>query len=260
MTRFAPGLAALLCLCTVNVPAASVSSAPPTSTAAVASPAGETVVLLHGLGLGAWAMKRTACALQREGYHVINLSYDSLRTPLSELCETWLPTQLEAHGVDLSDGAPPVHFVTHSMGGIMLRGWLKTHGVPEPLTRGRVVMYAPPNQGSSLVDRIGRWKLFQLSTGVNGRRLSTAPDSFPNQLGAWPEGPQLGILAGNRPINPLLAYWCGGPGDGKVRVAETKLEGMADHLVLPHSHTWIQYRKPAITQVVTFLRDGAFAR
>ena len=225
-----------------------------------ATPPPETVVLLHGLGLGSWAMKRTQRTLEREGYTVVNLSYDSLRTPLTELTGTWLGDQLEAHAVDLSDNAPPLHFVTHSMGGIVLRGWLKQHGVPPALLRGRVVMFAPPNQGSSLVDRIGTWKLFRLSTGVNGRELSTAADSFPNLLGPWPVGPELGIIAGDRPINPLLAHWTGSPGDGKVRVAETRLEGMADHIVMPHSHTWIQYRKAPIAQVVAFLRDGRFTR
>ena len=220
----------------------------------------ETVVLLHGLGLGSWAMKRTQRALEHEGYAVINLSYNSLRMPLTELTQTWLSDQLATHAIDLSADAPPLHFVTHSMGGIVLRGWLKEHGVPSAVQRGRVVMFAPPNQGSSLVDRIGTWKAFRIATGVNGRELSTAADSFPNQLGPWPAGPELGIIAGNRPINPLLAYWTGGPGDGKVRVGETRLDGMADHIVMPHSHTWIQYRKAPIAQVVAFLRDGRFTR
>ncbi len=225
------------------------------------TPPSETVVLLHGLGLGAWAMKRTERALTADGYRVINLSYDSLRTPLPELTQTWLPTQLAAHDVELEDHAPTLHFVTHSMGGIVLRGWLKERGdVPPALARGRVVMFAPPNQGSTLVDRIGTWRLFRLSTGINGRELSTAADSFPNQLGSWPEGPELGIIAGDRPVNPLLAHWTGGPGDGKVRVEDTKLDGMSDHIVLPHSHTWIQYRRKPIAQVVAFLREGRFTR
>ncbi len=232
-----------------------------TARAAPHPPPAETVVLLHGLGLGAWAMKRTQRALEREGYHVVNLSYDSLRMPLSELTEVWLPAQLDSQGVGLDDDAPTLHFVTHSMGGIVLRGWLKHRGGPPPaLARGRVVMFAPPNQGSTLVDRIGTWRAFRLSTGVNGRELSTAPDSFPNRLGPWPAGAELGIIAGDHPVNPLLAHWTGGPGDGKVKVEHTRLDGMTDHIVLPHSHTWIQYRKPAIAQVVAFLGDGRFTR
>lgn len=216
-----------------------------------------TVVVLHGLGLGDWAMGRVAKSLRQSGYRVVNLSYQSLKVPLEELVATWLPAQLAKHEVGFGAEDPPLHFVTHSMGGIVLRGWLR-QCAPVPANLHRVVMFAPPNQGSSLVDRIGTWKLFKLSTGVNGHRLSTADDSYPNQLGPWPSGPELGIIAGDRPINPLLAYWTGGPGDGKVRVEETKLEGMKDHLVLPYSHTWIQYRQKPIEQVMAFLAQGGF--
>jgi triacylglycerol lipase len=214
------------------------------------------IVLIHGLGLGPWSMKRIERTLLKEGYRVTNLDYDSRRVPLEELTSVWLPSQLLQHGIELTADAPPLYFVTHSMGGILLRGYLHQSGVPANMRR--VVMLAPPNQGSSLVDRIGDWRAFKLSTGINGQKLSTRPDSFPRQLPPWPSGPELGILAGNRPINPLLAYWTGGPGDGKVRVSETRLEGMTDHLEVPHSHTWIQYRRSAIKQVTTFLREGRF--
>ena len=215
-------------------------------------------VLIHGLGLGRWSMKRIETALVQDGYRVANLDYDSLRIPLEKLSTEWLPAQLEKHDIELHQDAPPLVIVTHSMGGIVLRGYLANAGVPPNLHR--VVMLAPPNQGSALVDRVGDWKAFKLMTGVNGQKLSTQPDSFPRSLPSWPTGPELGIIAGDRPINPLLAYWTGGPGDGKVRVAETKLAGMNDHIVMPHSHTWIQYRRPVIDQVRAFLRDGKFAR
>jgi len=217
-----------------------------------------TVVLLHGLGLGRWAMARLARALQREGHRVVNLGYASLRVPLEELATRWLPQQLAAHGVSLESGAR-VHVVTQSMGAIVLRGWLQHHGTP-PLGLNRVVMIAPPNQGSTLVDRIGHGWLFRLLTGVNGRRLGTGPDSYVCSLGPWPAGPELGVIAGDRPATPLLARWTGSPGDGKVRVVDTRLDGMADHLVMPHSHTWIQYRTAVITQAIAFLSTGRFSR
>ncbi len=217
------------------------------------------VVVLHGLGLGKWAMKRVEKSLEAENYRVVNLSYESRKVPLETLVSTWLPTQLQAHQIGLTADDASLHLVTHSMGGIVLRGWLHNQSTPPPAL-SRVVMFAPPNQGSSLVDRIGSCKAFKMSTRVNGVRLSTDADAYPRQIGPWPKGLKLGIIAGDSPINPLLAFWTGGPGDGKVRVTETKLEGMSDHIVMPYSRTWIQYRRKPIAQVIAFLNDGKFKR
>jgi triacylglycerol lipase len=217
----------------------------------------ETVVLLHGLGLGSWAMWRVEHTLAKEGYRVVNLTYPSRQLPLEQLATEWLPAALHAQG--LPDSAPDarLHFVTHSMGGIVVRAWLREQTPPSHL--GRVVMLAPPNQGTPLVDRMGHWKSFALMTGVNGRRLGMTAEALPNQLGPWPEGLELGVIAGDRPLLPWSGKWAGLPGDGKVPVARTHLQGEADHIVLPYSHTWIQYRRDTIEQVRLFLREGRFA-
>lgn len=239
---------------------------------------GETVVLLHGLGLGSWAMKRFEHALRREGYRVVNLTYGSLGTPLEALAGSWLPQVLHATG---AGSAPRLHFVTHSMGGIVLRLWLYqqtaaiTHA-PDPGATaaafpsllaaphhrlGRVVMLAPPNAGSEVPDHLRHFPPFRWFTGVNGARLGTGPDSFPRALGPWPASAgQLGVIAGNRSFNPLFSAWIPGPDDGKVAVASTHLGGMSDFLVLSHSHTWLQWRRETIRQTLAFLRDGRFLR
>jgi pimeloyl-ACP methyl ester carboxylesterase len=222
-------------------------------------PAGETVVLLHGLGMGSWAMKRFETALRHDGYRVLNLSYPSRRLPLEELASRWLPEALRARGVST---ATHLHFVTHSMGGIVLRAYLRAH--PDVLA-GHVVMLAPPNAGSEVVDRLSAFPPFRWFTGVNGNRLGTAANAFPRALGPWQARPEpveragrLGIIAGDRTFNPLFWAWIKGPNDGKVSVASAQLAGMSDFLVLHHSHTWLQWRREAIHQVRTFLRTGRF--
>lgn len=214
----------------------------------------ETVVLLHGLGLGGWAMARLEHALEREGYRVINLSYPSRTLPLEELARDWLPAQLAAHA---AAGAARLHFVTHSMGGIVVRTWLREH--PPPPNLGRVVMLAPPNAGSEVADRLQAFPPFRWFTGVNGRRLGTAPDALPRALGPWPAAHvELGIVAGDRTLNPLFAAWLPGPDDGKVSVAATHLAGERDHVVLHHSHTWLAWRRETAERVRRFLRAGKF--
>ena len=213
----------------------------------------ETVVLLHGLGLRSWAMRRLARGLQVAGYRVINLTYPSRTLSLEEIAAVWLPARLLAAGLAPTDR---VHFVTHSMGGIVVRLHRRDH---PPVCPGRVVMLAPPNQGSEVVDHLRDFAPFRWFTGVNGRRLGTTAASAPLSLGPWPaDAGELGIIAGDRSLNPLFAVWLRGPNDGKVSVARTRLTGMSDFIVLPHSHTWLQWSDGALAQTQAFLAGGKF--
>ena len=242
------------------------------ATTAPATAPADTVVLLHGLGRTGWSMSPLAAALARDGYRVVNLTYPSRTLPLESLAHDWLPQQLRAHGLALpariagpaaDPSDPRVHFVTHSMGGIVVRVWLRDGGVP--LQLGRVVMLAPPNAGSEVTDRLNAFPPFRWFTGLNGRRLGTASTDLPQALGPWPAPPSstvaaLGIIAGDRSLNPLFSTWLPGLDDGKVTVAATHLAGERDHLVLHHSHTWLAWRSETLSQIRAFLRDGSFVR
>lgn len=213
-----------------------------------------TVVLIHGLMLGAWAMARVATAARRCGFTTLNLSYASRTRSFNELVRDWLPAQLTRHGIGLGADAPPLHFVTQSMGGLIVRGWLRDHGTPAALRR--VVMFAPPNHGTPLVDHLSRRRWFRSVFGVTAPHLGT--HGLSARLGPWPQEVELGVIAGDGPVLPALVRWCDEPNDGKVPVSSTRLEGMRDHVVLPYSHTWLQYRGRAIEQAVHFLQQGRF--
>ncbi len=212
----------------------------------------ETVILLHGLGRTGGSMWLLAHSLRRDGYHVIAPSYPWRTQSLPQLAGTWLPAQLTALA-----GAPRIHFVTHSMGGILVRAWLREQGAPANL--GRTVMLAPPNAGSEIPDRLAGYAAFRWLVGGNGPLLGTAPDSLPRSLGPWPaEAGDLGIIAGNQPLPGLTNDWLPAPHDGKVSVASTHLAGERAHLVLPFSHTWLGWHRATAAQVKRFLRDGRF--
>jgi triacylglycerol lipase len=219
---------------------------------ASAVPAADTVVLLHGLGRSPLAMTRLACDLRAEGYNVINLAYPSQRADIRTLADSSLGPVFAAVPADGSR----IHLVTHSLGGILVRQYLHDHGTPTSL--GRVVMLAPPNSGSEIVDRLRGWSLYRRINGPAGIQLGTGDSSVPNRLGAAPSGVEIGIIAGDVSLNPLFSSFIDGPDDGKVSVDRTHLAGESAHLTVPYSHTWLMWRRPVLAQVRTFLRTGGF--
>lgn len=225
----------------------------PTALLASSAPSVETVLLLHGLGRTGWSMAGLANSLERAGYRVVRPSYPSRRDSLEQLAAEWLPAQIAALGA-----APRVHIVGHSMGGILVRLWLRDHATPANL--GRVVMLAPPNAGSEIADVFRDSAPFRWLTGPNGPRLGTAPNDLPAALGPWP-APQieLGIIAGGGAKAASLGAAVPLPHDGKVSVASTRLAGARDHVVLPCSHTWIAWQRETAAQVLCFLQAGHFA-
>ena len=148
-----------------------------------------------------------------------------------------------------------VHFVTHSMGGILVRFYLANHRL---VNLGRVVMLSPPNQGSETVDKLANMPGFGWLNGPAGQQLGTDENSLPNRLG--PADFELGIITGNRSINLILSTMIPGPDDGKVAVERAKLAGMADFLVVPHSHPFIMKKPLVIEQTQFFLEHGRFRR
>ena len=213
-----------------------------------ASAGTEAVVLLHGLGRSDWSMGFLESKLQKAGFRTHNLDYDSTDHSPVELVAD-LARKLE----DCCATEPRLHFVTHSLGGILVRAYLADHELPN---LGRVVMLAPPNRGSEIVDALGDSFVFEAALGPTAVELGTEPDSLPNRLP--PPDFELGIIAGTSSVNPVGSALIPGESDGTVSVQSTRLEGMKDFLAVPHSHTFIMRSDEVARQVVEFLRNGRF--
>ncbi len=210
----------------------------------------EGVILLHGLCRTKASMAKMEAALTREGYVVANVAYPSRSAKVADLSEDVVRKALASPG--LAD-CKRIHFVAHSLGGILVRSYFSRHADPR---LGRVVMLGPPNKGSEVVDKLGAWRVFKKINGPAGSELGTNRNSTPNQLG--PVTFELGVIAGDRSINWINSLMLDGKDDGKVSIERTKVAGMKEHLVVHATHPFLMRNPRVIKSTIAFLKTGSF--
>lgn len=245
MNRILTGMSLVLVCCFLNACATQARTEVVT-----ASDSSECVVLLHGLNRSWRAMRPMAEALQEAGFTTTNVDYPSQSGTIEEIAPV-------AVGLGLHDcretGATRIHFVTHSLGGILLR-YQNKHDPIRDL--GRVVMLGPPNQGSEIIDKTRDWPGFEMLSGDVGAELGTDAGGMPALLG--PVDFELGVIAGTGTINIFASAMLPDPDDGKVSVASTKVDGMDDFLLVGNSHHYITRSEVVIRNTESFLRNGRF--
>lgn len=208
----------------------------------------ECVVLLHGLARVSNSMAELEAKLGRSGFDVVSINYPSRKYEIEVLARDAI-----GRGVAGCGGASIVHFVTHSLGGILVRYYLEKNNIEN---LGRVVMLGPPNQGSEIVNGMLFVPGFKLFGGPTGTALGSGEGHIPESLG--PVDFDLGVIAGTTNINPLGLLFIRGPNDSIVSVESTKVDGMNDHLVLPVTHTFMMRNNEVIDNAIHYLKTGSF--
>ena len=195
-------------------------------------------------------MKGMEQFLNDHNFSTNNINYPSRKYQIPTLAKEVRQSIIE---YSVRQKPKKLHFVTHSMGGIILRQIQKTNPLPN---LGRAIMLGPPNRGSEVVDKLDHLSLFHFLNGPAASQLGTNPESIPNQLG--PVTFELGVIAGDRSINPMLSLMIPGKDDGKVSVLNTKIDGMKDFLLINCAHPFLMNNRRARKATLGFLKTGKF--
>ncbi|MEJ2156146.1 MAG: alpha/beta hydrolase [Desulfobacteraceae bacterium] len=213
---------------------------------------GECVILLHGLFRTDASMALIEYHLIRQGYGVVNIDYDSTHDTISSVAGGEVASAVAAAK---AQGYDRIHFVSHSLGALIIRTFLQDHRLPEG---SRIVMLAPPNQGSELADwAYETFPRLSRMTGPAAAQLGTKGEPLASRLDRI--SPEVGIIVGKKSWNPLFSNILPGEDDGAVTVERAKLKEMQDFLVVPCNHTSIVVNKNVRQQVTRFLQTGRFA-
>lgn len=213
----------------------------------------DTVVLIHGLGRTPRSMWLVGLWLKFCGYRVTSIGYPSHRVSIADAVEKHIAPKLAL--LDIEPGSR-VHFVTHSLGGIVFRAWAARRDPAFPL--GRAVLLAPPNRGSEIIDELSQWRWVRWLLGPVSAELGTDADSTPNSLGPLP--PETGIIMGSKDTLPFFRHLLGPESDGVVTLASSRADGETDFILLPANHATIILQPAVFRAVNRFLKTGSFAQ
>jgi len=195
------------------------------------------LILIHGLKRSSLSMKKLEKHFSKLEYIVLNFNYPSSKFKIGKLSKNYLKPFIEKN---CNDKKKKINFITHSLGGILLRYFLANNKLKQ---LNKIVMLAPPNKGSKYADFFSKIKLANMIMGPALKQLKTDKNSIPNKI-ITKQTNKIGIIAGKF--------------DDKVPADFAKLKGMADFLIVPHVHSFIMYGDKVIEASENFLKNGEF--
>lgn len=201
------------------------------------------IVLIHGLWTHGLIMLPMAHMLQKYGYDTHHFSYHTISETLEQSA-----ARLQEFVQQLA--AEQLHFVGHSLGGLLIRKFLQRYPDQAP---GRIVTLGTPHSGSYVASHLGR-------SGLMRKLFGCSLPPLTGDITPWQGERELGAIAGSRSIGlGFIIRDLPKPNDGTVSIDETRLETMRDHITLPYTHTSMLMAEEVAKQVHDFLQTGQFS-
>lgn len=202
---------------------------------------GDYVIMIHGLGASSAYFRPLEKALKAEGYSTIRVGYPSTRYSIEKLSDQIFPLILKK----TADKNKKIHFVTHSLGGLLLRYYLHDNTIEN---LGIVIMLAPPNRGSEIIDFYKENSIVSSLIGPAAMQMGTEKTDLPHLLGDAYFSPI--IIAGTKSYSEYFSSILPGDDDGKISVFNCSINGMKELITLPYTHEQIVRRKETINIIV----------
>ncbi|MDY0315302.1 MAG: putative lipase [Bacteroidales bacterium] len=216
-----------------------------------ASFATHKVYLLHGYGSPKTIMNKIKKDLEKSDFIVENYAYPAFYVDLDSLGKNLYLDILE-------DNYDSVSFVTHSMGGLVVRNMLKYSGTDLSFPKiFRIVMIAPPNRGADIADFFKNTKLIKKMLGPNVEKMTTDSTSYANQL-PIPINTELGIIVGESKYKAGYNWFIGRKNDGLLIPERVFLGNEKDVAICNYSHLGVVKNKKPRKLVLEFLKHGNF--
>jgi triacylglycerol lipase len=209
----------------------------------------ECVIFLHGFGDVKYSMSYLEKQCKDEGYNTLNIGYSHIGRDVEAISDKRLQKKVQKC---IEAGYKNIHFVTHSMGGLILRYYLQDNRLPEG---SRIVMLSPPNHGSEVADSLKTNFFYKIFGGEVGKELQTNSELIGKLRDVDYE---IGVITGNKSFNKKFSKMIPGQDDGRVSTERAKLNEMKDFLIVNNSHLTIKYDKYVANQTLHFLQNGSF--
>lgn len=210
----------------------------------------ESVVCIHGFFRSYRCMMPIGNVLRQEGFKVFLIDYPSRRATIEEHAAYLLET---LHVIARNNPSVPIHFVSHSLGGVIVRAAVSHPNCPYEAKIGRAVLLAPPNRGSCLARHFQACPAISWIFGKkSGKQLMTYTESDMQGIGTFPETMDVMVLAGTKDTN-FSRHFIHQPNDGKITIEETRLDTPHYHQTLFVGHSWIMSSRESIELIRSFI-------